>query len=59
MNLPPNRAAWPPKWKEAFLERAAIMEFDGNLSRFAAETRAELDCRKQAAMEGEKERIRA
>ena len=59
MNLPPNRAAWPQRWKELFEERAGIMEFQGNLSRLAAETRAELDCRKQAAMEGEAERIRA
>lgn len=27
----------PPHWREAFEERAAIMEFDGNLSRVRAE----------------------
>lgn len=51
MNLPPNRAAWPAKWREAFEERAGIMEFDANLSRFTAETRAEMEVRKQAAQE--------
>ena len=25
MNLPPNRSAWPAKWREVYEERAAIM----------------------------------
>lgn len=32
---------WPPVWREALEERAAIMEFDGGLSREEAEYRAE------------------
>ncbi len=56
MNLPANRAAWPPLWKERFEERAAIMEFMGNLSRQTAEFRAEIDVRKLAAAEKREER---
>ena len=56
MNLPPNRAAWPAHYRELFEERAAIMEFSANLSRFAAETRAEMDIRKLAAQEKREER---
>lgn len=49
MNLPPNRAAWPPKWREAFEERAGIIEHDARLPRAPAEYYAEQDVRKQAA----------
>ncbi len=56
MNLPANRAAWPPLWKERFEERAAIIEFMGNLSRQTAEFRAEIDVRKVAAVEKREER---
>lgn len=56
MNLPPNRAAWPRIWQERFEERAAIIEYMGNLSRETAEFRAEQDIRKQAAREPQKER---
>jgi hypothetical protein len=59
MNLPPNPAAWPPHWQELYEERAGIMEFQGNLSRIAAEMRAEQDVRRQAAMEPKKERVNA
>jgi hypothetical protein len=49
VNLPLSRDRWPAEWRELFEERAAIMEFQGNLGRFAAETRAEQDIRKLAA----------
>jgi hypothetical protein len=51
VNLPPNRARWDRKWLELFEERAAIIEFMGNLSRETAEYRAEQDIRKLAARE--------
>ena len=56
MNLPPNRAAWPARYREFFEERAAIMEFQANLSREIAEFRAEQEVRKQAATEKREER---
>ena len=56
MNLPPNRSAWPPLWRERWAERAAIMEFQANLSRETAEFRAEQDVRKQSATEKREER---
>ena len=59
MNLPPNRAAWPQRWKEAFEERAGIIEYMAGLTRQTAEFRAEQDVRKQAAMEPRKERVTA
>lgn len=31
---------WPPELREEFEERAAIMEFEGNLTREDAETKA-------------------
>jgi hypothetical protein len=48
MNLPPNRAAWPARWRERYEERAGIIEFQANVSRQTAEFRAEQDIRKQA-----------
>jgi hypothetical protein len=51
--LPAVVADWPPAWHEAFEERAAIMEFDGGLSRVEAERRAE------ACIRSEFERIDA
>jgi hypothetical protein len=56
VNLPPNRAAWPARYREFFEERAAIIEFMGNLSRQTAEFRAEQDIRKLAATEKRQER---
>lgn len=56
MNLPLNRVAWPPLWRERFEERAAIMEFQANLSREIAEFRAEQDVRRAAAQEKREER---
>ncbi len=38
---PPTLEAWPPVLRDAFEERAGIMEFDGGLSREAAEREAE------------------
>ena len=38
--LPPALDDWPPSWREAFEERAAIMEYEGGLSRNEAERRA-------------------
>jgi len=48
MNLPIRRDRWPREWLELFEERAAIMEFQGNLTRDVAEIRAEQDVRKLA-----------
>jgi hypothetical protein len=58
MTLPPNIAAWPPRWKELWSERAAIIEFcgTGTISRQTAEVRAEMDIRKVAAQERQKEK---
>jgi hypothetical protein len=38
--LPSNMDTWPPSWREAYEERAAIMEHDGELDREDAERRA-------------------
>ena len=58
MNLPLHRARWPSKWIELWAERAAIIEYQGNLSREVAEIRAEQDIRKVAGREqAEKEHI--
>ncbi len=56
MNLPPNRAAWPARYRELFEERAGIIEFMSNVSRQTAEFRAEQDIRKLAATEKRQER---
>lgn len=40
--LPTNITDWPEYWLEAYVERAAIMEFDGRLSRLEAESKAEM-----------------
>jgi len=39
--LPAALGNWPEDWQEQFEERAAIMEYDGNLPRREAERRAE------------------
>ena len=41
VNLPAHWGDWPEEWLEAFIERAAIMEFDGGLPRPEAERLAE------------------
>jgi hypothetical protein len=56
VNLPPNRAAWPAKYRELFEERAGIIEFMSNLPRQTAEGRAEADIRRLAATEKREER---
>jgi len=48
MNLPLQKARWPLLWQERWAERAAIMEYDGKLSRETAEFRAEQEIRKLA-----------
>jgi hypothetical protein len=56
VNLPANPAAWAARWKELWAERAAIIEYDANVSRLTAETRATLDIRKLADAEKREER---
>jgi hypothetical protein len=46
VTLPPTRDAWPDEAKEAFEERAAILEFDAGLPRPLANRRAEAMVRK-------------
>lgn len=48
MILPRSIAAWPLIWKELYEERAALMEFSGNITRQDAEREAERDIRGQA-----------
>jgi hypothetical protein len=48
MNLPEKISQWPPAWQELYNERAGIIEYMANVSRFTAEIRAEQDVRKQA-----------
>ena len=51
MTLPRSISDWPDTWKELWTERAAIMEFQGNLPRLNAEREAEYDIRKLAEKE--------
>ncbi|MCU1301938.1 MAG: hypothetical protein JWQ87_2222 [Candidatus Sulfotelmatobacter sp.] len=46
MILPAGVANWPDEWRELFVERAGIMEFDGGMTRKRAEQEAELDIRR-------------
>jgi hypothetical protein len=39
---------WPAYWQELYLERAAIMEFEGGMTREQAQKKAEEDIRWQA-----------
>ncbi len=48
MKLPTFLYRWPAYWQELFAERAAIMEFEGGLTREQAEKKAEADIRWQA-----------
>ena len=50
MNLPEQIAAWPPAWRQIFEERAGIIEYEANVSRFTAEFRAEQQIRKMAEL---------
>lgn len=40
-SLPADPAVWPERWREAFKERAGIIEFDGGRPRAVAEQEAE------------------
>ena len=46
--LPEKIANWPPRWRELYEERAAIIEYEAMLPRSAAEFWAEQDIRKLA-----------
>lgn len=46
--LPRSIQDWPLIWKEAYQERAGIMQFQGNLGKEEAEKLAEQDIRKLA-----------
>jgi hypothetical protein len=46
--LPRFLYRWPAYWQELWAERAAIMEFQGGMSREQAEKKAEEDIRWQA-----------
>ncbi len=48
IDLPKKMADWPESYQEDFRERAAIMEFCGNMTRAVAEKLAEQDIRNQA-----------
>jgi len=41
VDLPSDQNDWPEYWKEAYEERAAIMEYDGGMNRGEAEKKAE------------------
>jgi hypothetical protein len=43
--LPTNVQQWPDDWLEAYEERVAIMQFDGQLDAADAEREAEAACR--------------
>jgi len=45
VDLPSNVADWPEEYKEIYDERAAIMEFDGEIDRQEAEIQAEAQVR--------------
>ena len=51
MNLPPTPPPGPPAGANYTKSGQGIIEFQANVSRFAAETRAEMDIRKIAAQE--------
>jgi hypothetical protein len=51
MNLPEKLRDWPPEWLELWSERAGIIEYMANVSRFTAEFRAEEDIRNVARAE--------
>jgi hypothetical protein len=59
VNLPPNRAAWPARYRELYEERAGIIEADAKVSRETAEYRADQDIRKVAAQERQREKASA
>ena len=50
--LPRTITEWPRRWREAYEERAALLEYDGGLPRDAAEHQAEDFMRELFAREG-------
>jgi hypothetical protein len=48
VKLPTSLYRWPAYWQELWAERAAIMEFEGAMTREQAEKNAEADIRWQA-----------
>jgi len=51
MMLPDKLEDWPEKYLELWAERAAIMEYQGNVPRDEAEQLAEADTRERAKAE--------
>lgn len=47
IDLPNNPDDWPNSWNERYIERAAIMEFDGGLGRSEAEKLTEKSLREE------------
>lgn len=43
--LPASKKQWPTEWREDYEERAAIIEYCGNVPRREAEKLAEQACR--------------
>ena len=54
MKLPYRRVDWPEEAREDFEERAALMEYDGGLTRPEANRRAAAVVRAQWAQKGER-----
>lgn len=57
MKLPNFIYKWPRAYQELYLERAAIMEYDGGLSRESAEKAAEEDIRRQVETDPVQEKL--
>jgi len=55
-DLPPLLADWPAEYRDAFEERVAIIQFDGGLSRAAAEGAAE-QCVREALRRSHEEQL--
>jgi hypothetical protein len=51
-------ATWPAEWREDFEERAAIMEYDGNLPRAEAERLAFEDVNRRRPQRQKREPMR-
>ena len=47
VELPKYPEEWPDPWNERYIERAAIMEFDGGLDRSEAEKLTEKSLREE------------
>lgn len=55
MILPVSIADWPEYWRELYEERAALMEFEGNIPRSLAESRAATEIRRKHEKESSHE----